>query len=355
MPDLKIDYLRGIIEKLFVAARTPPETAKILTNEILQNCLFGHDTHGMMLVPRFLGHIESGKIKVDAQMEITRKTGAIALIDAHRGFGNLDLQSAMCTAMDIAGQFGISAVAMTNCNHVGMLWSAAKIPAEKGMVGLIWAVAGPEGGGGLVAPFGGKKRAIGANPLGIGIPAGRMRPFVLDISTSAAAGAKIFLYSEKGKKIPFGWLIDEHGKPTDDPNEFMKNGRFHGALLPMAGYKGFGLGLTAEILGGILTGFGANHMIPGYVEGNGVFIVVADVSKFMPLEKFTGEVDKFLEYVKATPTDDATDEILIPGELEFNTRLEREKKGRLPVTDKIWNDIGNWAEKLNIDMGNPEQ
>jgi uncharacterized oxidoreductase len=354
MPNVETDHLRSLIERLFIAAKTPAATAGALAGEILDNCLFGHDTHGMMLVPRFLGHIESGKIEPKAAIEITRKTGATAIIDAHRGFGNLALKDAMRTAMSIAAEFGVSAVAMTNCNHVGMLWSTAKMPAEKGMVGMIWAVAGPEGGGGLVAPFGGKKRAIGANPIGVGIPAGEMKPLVLDISTSAAAGGKVFLYAEQGKKIPLGWLIDEDGRPTDDPNEFMKDGRWCGALLPMAGYKGFGLGLIAEILGGILTGFGANHMIPGYVEGNGVFIVVVDVGKFLLPEKFTEEVDAFLTYVKSIPTDEKTDEILIPGEVEFDTRKKREQEGRIPVTDKIWNDIREWAQKLGVDMGNPE-
>ena len=351
MPEMKIDYLRDVINKLFIAAGTSEDEAKDVTEDILNNCLYGHDTHGMMLVPRFLGHIESGKIKPDAAIEITKKAGAVAMIDAHRGFGNLAMRDAMRTAMDLAKEYGIGAVAMTNCNHVGIMWTTAKMATEKDMVGMIWAVSGPEGGGGLVAPFGGRKRAIGANPIAVGIPAGEMKPLVLDISTSAAAGGKVFLYAEQGKKLPLGWLIDENGNPTTDPNEFMKNGKWAGALLPMAGYKGFGLGLIAEILGGLLTGFGANHEIPDYKEGNGMFMIAVRVAAFISMDEFEKEIDAFFEYVKSTPTADETDEILIPGELEFRTREERERAGTVPVTEKAWNDTKEFAEKLGVDMG----
>ena len=277
MPVLSADYLRKLNVRLLEKKGVPHDVAKAVSNSTVENCLYGHDSHGMALIPRFIKDLESGKIKPEAKTEIMKKSASVALLDAHRGFGQVAIGDAMHTAMEMAQDVGLSAVTLTNCNHVGIMWTFARIPAEKGMIGMIWCVSGPEGGGGLVAPPGGKCKAIGANPIGVGIPAGRMRPLVLDISTSATAAGKVVLYGQQNRKLPPGWLLDQQGNQTTDPNELLDGDRFVGALLPMAGYKGFGLGLVAEILGGLLTGYGAAHMAE-YREGQGVFIIVIDTT-----------------------------------------------------------------------------
>lgn len=346
MPVFAIDYLRRLSTELFEQATAPPVAACAISESIIENCLYGHDTHGMALVPRFLKDIETGKIKPDAATEIVRKSGIVALLDGHRGFGPLTLQDAMKEAMGMAAGMGIAAVAATNCNHVGILWNCARLPAENGLIGMVWCVSGPEGGGGCVAPFGGKKSAIGANPMAVGIPAGKMRPLVLDISTSAVAGGKVVLYAQHGKKLPPGWLLDSEGNPTTDPNDLFKDGRLAGVLLPAAGYKGFGLGLIAEILGGLMTGYGASHR-SDFREGQGIFIVAIDVKAFTPLETFCSETDALFRHVKSVPTDENTEEILIPGEIEYRTRERREREG-IPVTDAVWRNITAAANKLGV-------
>ena len=114
----------------------------------------------------------------------------------------------------------------------------------------------------------------------------------------------------------------------------------------MAGHKGFGLGLAAELLAGILTGYGASHM-PEYVEGNGAFILVVDVNRFVPQGEFGANADAFFRHVKATPTDADTDEILIPGEIEYRTREQREREG-IPVNEAVWDTLTAAAERLGV-------
>lgn len=343
------DKLRKSSVRLFEKMNVPHDIAQVVSNNIVENCLYGHDSHGLALVPRFIRDIETGKIKPEAKTEVIKKSAGTAWLDGHRGFGQVTMTDAMQTAIKIAKDTGVSAVTITNCNHVGILWTFARMAVEKGMIGMIWSESGPGGGGGLVAPYGGRKKAIGANPVAIGIPAGKLRPVVLDMSTSVVAGGKVALCAQQNKKIPLGWLLDENGNPTTDPNKLFKDGDIRvlaGALLPMAGYKGFGLGLAAEILGGVLTGYGtANN--PDYKEGNGSFIVAVDVSKFVPAKEFGKKVDALLKYVKAVPADSETKEILIPGELEYRTREQRERAG-IPVTDAVWTDITAMAKKLKV-------
>jgi len=351
MAIFKAEQLTEMSVRLLERVRVSDEIAQVVSRCTVENCLWGHDSHGMALIPRFIGDIETGKIKPDARTRIVKKSDSIALIDGQRGFGQITLFEAMKTAMDMARAQGISSVTVNNCNHVGILWNFVKMAADDGMIGMIWCVSGPTGGGGVVAPYGGRKRAIGANPVAVAIPAGDMRPFVLDISTCAVAGGKVFLHAQQGKPIPLGWILDEEGCPTEDPNKLFKTGdirQLAGALLPMAGYKGFGLGLAAELLGGILTGYGAAND-PDYQEGNGCFIMALDVKRFVPLEEFGKKADALFRYVKSIPTDKNTEEIFIPGEIEFRTWEQRTRDG-IPVADAVWKNIVAIAHRLGVDV-----
>ena len=120
--------------------------------------------------------------------------------------------------------------------------------------------------------------------------------------------------------------------------------------MPMAGYKGFGLGMVIELLGGVLTGYGPAYT-PDYKEGNGVFITVIDIKRFLPLNEFGRQADALFKYVKAIPTDSETEEILIPGELEYRTKEQRERNG-IPVTDAVWAEITAIAKKLKLSFDN---
>ena len=349
MKTYRAEYLREITRRLFERKDVPDGVSREVSRCIVDNCLYGHDSHGMALVPRFMNDLEIGKIKPEAESEIVEKAPAAAWIDGHRGFGQITMKNAVEEAMNRAEKMGIAAVTVTNSNHVGILWTSVLEAAEKGLIAMIWCSAGPQGG--LVAPFGGIGKAIGTNPIACGTPAGEMPPLVFDMATSASAAGKIVLYAQQDRKIPPGWMLDEQGNPTTDPNDLLDGDdifRIAGTLLPMAGYKGFGLGMVTEVLGGILAGYGPAYR-PEYKEGNALFITAVNVKAFVPLEEFRRQVDELLRFVKSVPTDTETEEILIPGELEFRTREQREREG-IPVTDPIWSRIREAADKLKVGL-----
>lgn len=351
MLTMHADHLRKISTSIFVAAGVNEEKAGQVSQIIVDNCLYGHDSHGMACVPRFVEDVETGKIHPDAKPTVVRNGPGAAIVDGHRGFGQLTMEHSMQLAIQIASQQAIGAVAVMNCNHIGMLWSYAKTAAENGMVSFIWCVCGPDGGGGVMAPYGGAKTAIGANPIAVGIPAGQCPPFVLDIATSVVSSGKVLWHGQQNKPIPEGWIIDQHGKPTTDPMELFGQGirKIAGALLPMGGHKGFALGLASEIIGGVLTRYGTGNQ-SAFREGNGSMIITINVESFIPLSLFVDQVDQLLRYIKAIPTDQNTDEIFIPGELELRTYADREKNG-IPVTEGLWGQLQEVAKKYSVGIG----
>ena len=137
-------------------------------------------------------------------------------------------------------------------------------------------------------------------------------------------------------------MIDKDGQPTTDPNDLFGGG----SLLPFGEYKGYGLGILIELLGGVLTGYGCAYK-PDYREGNGSFMLAMDIDRFLPLETFREESDNLLRHIKTNPPAPGTEEVLIPGELEFRTREARERDG-IPVPDVIWDKVTAVAEELGV-------
>ena len=100
-----------------------------------------------------------------------------------------------------------------------------------------------------VAAHGGKSPFFGTNPIAFAAPRKDHAPLVVDQSSSAVAFVAVVDAMKRGMPIPDGWAIDRQGKPTNDPAAALE-----GALLPVGGHKGFGLGLMVDILAAGLTG-----------------------------------------------------------------------------------------------------
>jgi len=343
MPTIDADTLRALVRDVYLRIGAPDEVARIVSDYQVETNPVGHDSHGCLSMPRFVADVRSGKIVPDAMPRIERRDGPTALMNGRRGFGQLTATRGTRLAIDLARDQGIGAVAITDCNHVGALWGYVETVVGEGMVGLIACSAGPRGGS--MVPFGGVKAVLAGNPIGFGVPGGSGPPLVTDMSTAVAAGGKVLMALQSGRKIPDHWVLDAEGKPTTEPGAFMTPDlRMIGAMRPFGGHKGYALAIFAEVLGAILTGYGPAYR-DDYVEGNGTFIVAVDVARFVDLDSFRADVDAFFARIKAAPRDEHTQEILIPGEMELRTR--RRVEG-IPFEDGTWRTIVEAAESVGV-------
>ena len=217
--------------------------------------------------------------------------------------------------------------------------------AEADMVGITMVNAG--GTALYVAPFGGRDGRLATNPIAIATPTRKGSPILLDITSSVVAQGKIRVAVNRGDSVPLGWLINNEGEPTQNPEDLMKTPP--GALLPLGGivgHKGYALGLMIDILGGALSGAGCSGSGNTRLQ-NGVLMIALDIANFTPLGDFYNHVDGLVAHVKAAPTAPGFDEILTPGEIEARHTERRLREG-IPLDDETWRQIQETAAEVGI-------
>jgi uncharacterized oxidoreductase len=329
---------------LFRAAGAAESVCRSVVGSLVTSSLMGHDSHGAIRIPEYLGFIANGSIVVDAPITVERTGPTTAIVDCHRGFGAVGAEHAIRQGIALAREGGTASVITRRCNHVGRVGAWVQLAAEDGMIAL--ATCNSPVHGHDVLPWGGRDGRLGTNPIAYAISTGGL-PIVADFSTSIAPEGKIRVCRNEGKAVPDGWILDADGKATNDPIAFY--GPPRGGILPLggaAGHKGFALGLLVEILGNILGGLSSQD--PS-VFGNGVCFIVIDPSRFCPLDRFCRLMDETTAYIKSSRPAPGFDEVLLPGEIEFRTLARRQKEG-IPVDAATIKAMQDHGTRLGIDV-----
>ena len=162
---------------------------------------------------------------------------------------------------------------------------------------------------------------------------------IMDISTCAIAEGKIKVARERNETIPENAIIDSNGLPTTSPQDFYDDPP--GALLPIAGHKGFALSLFAEVLAGAISGAGCSKQ--GIVRvANGWFAIFVEPEAFCGQDFYQDQLQALKTWVKSSKKQDGIDQILLPGEPEERIFSERTQNG-IPIENSTWQKISKIA------------
>ena len=353
MPAIPYEYLRKVAFHIYRAIGVPEEEAHIVVKHQVKANLTGHDSHGIILLPEYLERIKRGHIVPGAPFEVVRETPTTASINGHWGFGFVVTEKAMHMAIEKAKAHNVAAMTVHYQSHIGRLGGYSTMAAKEGMIGLVTADSGA--GPKSVAPYGGRDRRLGTNPLSIALPSNLEGPVLLDMATCAVAAGKIGVARARKESVPSGWIVDRDGDPTTDPNDYYAGG----SILPLGGdqgHKGYALSFIVEVLSGILTGMGfgldrkqweARHGV-GFRHNDGCFITVFNVEALYPLADFKREVTEFVKYVKSSPPAKGFKEVLYPGEIEWLTEQKRLKEG-IPIEDETWERVTKLIKEYGLE------
>jgi LDH2 family malate/lactate/ureidoglycolate dehydrogenase len=214
-----------------------------------------------------------------------------------------------------------------------------------------------------VVPTRAKLPLLGTNPIAFAAPAHINRPFVLDMATSTVAANKVRIYDMKGKPLPPGWVVDEHGAAVRDAAAgmdivFRRPKDLGGGLAPlggtpdMASHKGYGLAMLAHILGGTLSGgsfspIRVTTQRPGDPDNIGHFFLALDPKTFRAPGAFEEDLDAAIDVLHATPAANPAEPVLVPGDPEDATREDRMRKG-IPISEALAAKIREVCERSGV-------
>ena len=344
---MKIESIRlhEITARVFHAAGCSDEEAKRVAEHLVEANLVGHDSHGVIRTGPYVRWLKAGQVLADRQIQIAFENEAIAVVDGQFGFGQTVGMQAMDLGIAKAAKHGVAVIGLRNAGHLGRIGVWPLMAARAGKLSLHFV--NTSGAGILVAPFGGINRRLSANPIAAGIPRAGQSPILLDMSACTIAEGKIKVALNRGVQVPENCIIDAAGHPTTDPKAFYANPP--GAILPIAGHKGYGLAVMCEILAGALTGGGCSNPANASRLANGMLSIILDPSFFQTDADFAAEIERFIEWVKSSETVNEDGEILMPGDIEERTRVSRLRDG-IDLDMTTWSQIVETAKSVGIDV-----
>jgi len=342
VPLFLVEKVTGFCQKLLQGAGVSAEDASIVADVLVDTSLEGIDTHGISRLPIYLTRIQNGRINAKPVIKVDQTSPSLANVDGDNGLGQLVAVRSMQVAVNLAREAGVGAVATRHSNHYGASSYYCKMASSNGMVGMAFTNT-PSG----IPPWGGKQAYFGTNPIAFAFP-GKEQPVVIDMSSSTVARGNIILAAKEGKTIPEGWAIDSQGRPTTDAKAALA-----GAVLPMAGPKGYAMALAVEILSGILSGSAYGPRVGWIYDDStdpvdiGHFFLAIDLGKIMPLGEFLGRLDRMIGEIKGSPKAEGVQEIHIPGERRHNAAGKRQREG-IPVPDQLLAELNQLAGELGV-------
>lgn len=359
MPKIRAQALRDLVRDIFVAAGCSQTEGTQLGKSLVSANLAGHDSHGVVRVPRYIEWKAEGAFVPGVTVEVVSETPVLAVIDAKYGFGQTTAPQAVAIGIAKCKEMGLSCVSMRNSGHVGRVGEWAEMAAEQGLVSIhhVNAVNSL-----LVAPYGGVDRRLSTAPYACGIPRPGEDPLILDFATSVVAEGKVLVASQGGKDLPANALIAPNGDINGDPHtlygDYTEGGPRNyktgpGAIRAFGEHKGSGLAFMVEVLGGSLTGTGAAD--PDQPKwANGMLSIYIDPQRLDPDGFFPKDVKRYVEFFKTSRPTKAGAEVLVPGEPEIRNRRQREAEG-VPLPEETWQAIARTAKAQGLTDARIEQ
>jgi L-2-hydroxycarboxylate dehydrogenase (NAD+) len=350
-------YLFDFTKNIFMKMGCGENDSTIIAEVFLAAELRGHASHGMIRIKDYYELWKSKRINTDPRIVVVHESPSTAVVDGDNAVGMVAARRSMELAIEKAGKAGTGWVATRNSNHFGIAGYYSMMALKHDMIGICLTNANP-----LVAPTFSISRMMGTNPIAVAIPAFKQPPFIADFATTPVARGKLAVAEKKGEKVPFGFVQDKTGKPSDDPT-ILKSG---GSMLTLGGdrvhgsHKGYCLSSIVDIFSAVFSGANFGPFVPPSVaylpvldkkvgKGTGHFFGAMRIDAFQPASEFKAKMDEWIETFRSAKPAEGEEKVLIPGdpERESEERLMREGIELVPA---IKEDLIVISKELQVDF-----
>jgi uncharacterized oxidoreductase len=344
--NIPADKLKKLLQVILKHGGSDEYEADIVADHLIQANLRGHDSHGALMVSWYMDWVKKGGLKPNTPARKLRDENAFLVFDGGKGYGQRIIREAIAGGIERCLEIGVAIVSVGNSGHVGRLGTYGEQAAASGLVSLHFANAYEHPL--VVAPVGGSKPLFKTNPICFAMPGTAITdPIVMDYATSSMAYGKAEIYMNKGIPLPEGSIVDHEGHPTTDPKVLFVEP--YGSLLPFGGHKGYCLMLFCELMAGCL---GSGGPVNTYSEDtvgtvNNMLSILIDPDRLQDTSRWQQLVKGLVAYTRACPPLNANQPVMLPGDIERTTLVERQKSG-IPVDDRTWTELLETCDKVGI-------
>jgi L-2-hydroxycarboxylate dehydrogenase (NAD+) len=341
---ISFERLRGFMTLAMTRLGLPDGDAAVVGRLMAEAELQGSDGHGAIRLLPYARRIRAGGINLHPDIRIVQERPAMALLDGDNGMGHLVMHKAAQIAVEKARNCGVAWVGARLSNHAGPASLYARMPMEHDMIGMYFAV----GNANHLPAWGGLDMLLSTNPIAVAVPAGDEPAVVLDMATTVAAYGKVKAKAQRGEQMPIGWVIDRLGQPLTDPKRAQE-----GFLMPIGGYKGYGLALVVGLLAGTLNGAAMGSEVIDFnhddtsITNTGQAVMAIDLSAFGDVAQFKSRVDALIRELRASERMPDVERIWVPGEQSHEKRLRNLRDG-IPLPAVLVAHLDTFAHDLGI-------
>lgn len=319
---LPVENLKTFVKEMLLRAGIREDVATHVAEGLVQASVRGVDSHGIRLLPHYIEGVRGGRINPNPQYRFERTSPSTGRLDADHAFGHAAGKEAARHAVLLAREAGSGWVAVENSSHFGAAAFFALEIAAQDMIGMSFTNTDA-----LIRTYGGTRPFLGNNPICIAVPCDGEEPFCLDMATSVVSFNKIRQWREAGTRLPPGVAADASGRETEEASAAK-------SLLPIGGYKGYGLSLAVEILCSLLTGMPYGPQIPKMFEAPmsehrrlGHLIGAIRIDCFQEPASFKRRLAALLRELRNEPRLDSAVPIQVAGDPEKREAQERRRRG----------------------------
>jgi L-2-hydroxycarboxylate dehydrogenase (NAD+) len=352
-----VKYLFELTRDIFMKMGCPGPDAEKIADVFLAAELRGLPSHGMIRIKDYYQLWKANRINVKPNIHVVHETPSTAVVDGDGAVGMVAATRSMEIAIEKAFHVGTGWVSTRNSNHYGIAGYYSMMALKHDMIGLCMTNANP-----LVAPTFSISPMLGTNPIAVAIPAGQQPSFVADFATTPIARGKLAVAEKKGEKVPFGFVQDHEGNPTNDP-AILKAG---GSMLTLGGdyehgsHKGYCMSAIVDIFSAVFSGANFGPFVPPSVaylpvldtkvgEGTGHFFGAMRIDGFQPAEKFKASMDKWIETFRNAKPAKGREKVLIPGDIEREKEMKIRAEG-ISILPAIAKEMKEIADELGVEF-----
>lgn len=325
---IKLKELEKLSQKALLKYGYNKEESTSILSMLMYAQLRGNNQGIVKLIGKGIPKHEKAK-----KPTIEKETPTTAVINANLTMEAVVMDQAVDMVVEKAKKMGIAIVGTHNgAGSSGAIGYWSRKVADEALIGITMS-SYPFN---TVPPHGSYEGLFSTNPIAWGIPA-KGEPIVLDMSSSAIAFFGLIEAKTKGAQVAEDIGYDKEGNETTDPAEIME-----GSIKPFdRGFKGAGLALMVQIIGGALVGADFHNRS----DNDGNVIIAINPESLAGNDYFISEITKIKKAIKNAKKLEGVDEVMVPGERGDRIRAEILKTGEIEVEDNLLTNLKEFVSE----------